>query len=573
MPWPNPLTTRPIPSCQRPVQPAPFHSASVDGSSEPWTSNLPARGAFQPDDLSVLQLLADQVAIAIDNARSYQLAEQAVKEMRELDRVKTQFLANMSHELRTPLNSIIGFSRVILKGIDGPISDMQEQDLSAIYAAGQHLLGLINDVLDLAKIEAGKMDITPTETQLAEIITGVMSTAAGLVKDKPIRLVQRVPEDLPAVRADPIRVRQVLLNLLSNAAKFTDEGEVAVEAAVETRSDGLEQVRVSVSDTGPGISAEDQSKLFQAFSQVDDSPTRRTGGSGLGLSISRQLIQLQGGRIGLSSAPGQGSTFFFTLPVFHPLVNPAMERERKLVLAIDDDPQVIKLYERSLDLQGYQVLGLTDPTAATETARQMKPFAITLDIMMPGHDGWQVLTDLKRDSQTRDIPVIVCSILEQQDRGRQLGAADYVLKPILGDGLLNALDRLQKERRVREILIVDSNGDPLSELEKLLASEQGYRPVHARGAVEASDHIREHIPDAVVFDLVAPGAEELALLEELGEDPSLRAIPVYVVSSGGLTSDQQSRLTELGHRTIEKDAGYDVRVLEAIKQTLERASS
>ncbi len=378
---------------------------------------------------------------------------------------------------------------------------------------------------------------------------------------------------MPAVRADPIRVRQVLLNLLSNAAKFTDEGEVAVEAAVETRSDGLAQVRVSVSDTGPGISAEDQSKLFQAFSQVDDSPTRRTGGSGLGLSISRQLIQLQGGRIGLNSTPGKGSTFFFTLPVFHPVVDATTEGERKLVLAIDDDPQVIKLYERSLNSQGYQVLGVTDPTMATETARQMKPFAITLDIMMPGHDGWQVLKDLKRDDETRDIPVIVCSILEQQERGRQLGAADYVLKPILGDGLLNALDRLQTERRVREILIIDSDGDPLSELEKLFASEQGYRPVHARGAAEASDYMGEHTPDAVVFDLIVPGAEELTLLERLGEDPSLRAIPVFVVSSGQLTSDQQSRLTELGHRVIEKDAAYNVRLLEAVKQALERAPS
>ena len=213
------------------------------------------------------------------------------------------------------------------------------------------------------------MDISLEETSLPEIISSVMSTASGLVQDKPIRLAQKAPEDLPTVRADPIRVRQVLLNLLSNAAKFTDQGEITVEAVVEARADGTRQVRVSVSDTGPGISSEDQKKLFQAFSQVDDSPTRKTGGSGLGLSISQELVQLQGGRIGVDSAPGRGSTFFFTLPIYRAGAERTPEGDRKLVLAVDDDPQVLKLYERSLGAQGYQVVGVTDPTKAKEMAR------------------------------------------------------------------------------------------------------------------------------------------------------------------------------------------------------------
>ncbi len=273
-------------------------------------------GAFTPDDVSVLQILADQVAIAIDNARSYELSQQAVREMRDVDRLKTQFLANMSHELRTPLNSIIGFSRVILKGIDGPVTDLQRQDLTAIYNSGQHLLGLINDVLDIAKIEAGKMELAFEEVNIADLITSVMSTGQGLVKDKPIQLIRKIDTDLPSVRADAMRVRQVLLNLLSNAAKFTEEGEIIVEAHSQPNAYGISEVYVSVADTGPGISPEDQAKLFQAFSQVDDSPTRKTGGSGLGLAISQQLIQLHGGRIGVHSELGRGSTFFFTLPVF-----------------------------------------------------------------------------------------------------------------------------------------------------------------------------------------------------------------------------------------------------------------
>jgi GAF domain-containing protein len=209
--------------------------------------------AFTPDSLGVLQILADQVAIAIDNARSYELSQEAVKEMREIDRVKTQFLANMSHELRTPLNSIIGFSRVILKGIDGPITELQQQDLSAIYNSGQHLLGLINDVLDLAKIEAGKMELSFDDINITDIINSVMSTATGLVKDKPIKLLRQIDGELPVVRGDAIRLRQVLLNLLSNAAKFTDVGEIIVHASVQNGPAGRPELLVSVSDTGPGI--------------------------------------------------------------------------------------------------------------------------------------------------------------------------------------------------------------------------------------------------------------------------------------------------------------------------------
>jgi len=532
--------------------------------------HAPTAGAFSRDDLSVLQILADQIAIAIDNARSYELAQQAVREMREIDRVKTQFLANMSHELRTPLNSIIGFSRVILKGIDGPISDLQRQDLTAIYNSGQHLLGLINDMLDLAKIEAGKMDMSFEETNVGEIVTSVMSTASGLVKDKPIRLTQKVPEVLPSVRADPIRVRQVLLNLLSNAAKFTEQGDILVEAAAQHDAAGIEEVMVRVTDTGPGISEEDQSKLFQAFSQVDDSPTRRTGGSGLGLSISQQLIQLQGGRIGVHSEVGKGSTFFFTLPVYQALGDTGAGDATRIVLAVDDDPQVIRLYERYLEPQGYHVIGVTDPTKAKERASQLKPFAITLDIMMPGYDGWQVLADLKADGETRGIPVIVCSILEQQERGFSLGAADYVLKPILGDSLLNSLNRLNKDHLIREVLVVDNDPAALRMMEKLLQNQRDYRLVLAHGGDEAWKALTEHAVDAVILDLFMQGLDGFKLLERLRESPQLRHIPVIVVSGGDLSSEQRDQLTEFGHRLISKSALSEAELIETVQRALQR---
>jgi signal transduction histidine kinase len=272
--------------------------------------------AFQSEDIAVLETLADQIAVALDNANSYDLAQKAVIEMRELDKIKSQFLANMSHELRTPLNSIIGFSRVILKGIDGPTTEQQHQDLSAIYNSGQHLLGLINDILDLSKIDAGKMELTLEELNIVDTIKSVLATAVGLVKDKPVKLTSELDAALPTVRADPMRIRQILLNLISNASKFTEEGTVTVTAEVQSASNGLKEMVISIIDTGPGISIEDQTKLFLAFSQVDSSPTRKTGGTGLGLSICQRLVDLHGGKIGVHSSVGKGSTFYFTLPLF-----------------------------------------------------------------------------------------------------------------------------------------------------------------------------------------------------------------------------------------------------------------
>jgi signal transduction histidine kinase len=350
--------------------------------------------AFHPDDIAVLQTLADQIAIAIDNARSYELSQQAVREMSELDRLKNQFLANMSHELRTPLNSIIGFSRVIIKGIDGPVTELQQQDLTAIYNSGQHLLALINDILDLAKIEAGKMELAFDEVNMSDVINSVIATVTGLIKDKSVTIIKNIAPNMPTVRADAIRIRQVLINLFSNASKFTDEGTITVAASVKAGENNRPEIIVSVTDTGPGITPEDQVKLFQAFSQVDNSPTRKTGGTGLGLSISQNLIQMHGGQIGVESVVGKGSTFYFTLPSYrgNPSPNEAQSNiSGKIILAIDDDPQVISLYERYLQPQGYQVVAVTDPSKAKERAIQLKPFAITLDIMMPGIDGWQVL--------------------------------------------------------------------------------------------------------------------------------------------------------------------------------------
>jgi PAS domain S-box-containing protein len=526
-------------------------------------------GAFLDADIAILETLADQIAVAIDNARSYELAQRAVNEMRELDRIKSQFLANMSHELRTPLNSIIGFSRVILKGIDGPINEQQQQDLSAIYNSGQHLLNLINDVLDLSKIEAGKMELALEELNIADTINSVMSTAVGLVKDKPVKLLKELETNIPAVRADAMRIRQVLINLVANAAKFTDEGTITIQASSHINSSGNKEVLVSIKDTGPGISPEDQKKLFQAFSQVDSSPTRKSGGSGLGLSICQRLVELHNGKIGVHSAVGEGSTFYFTIPVYHQDTIET-DTDNRVILCIDDDPQIIGLYERYLKPQGYTVVPLVNPANAKDTIKRIKPYAVTLDIMMPELDGWQVLSDIKNDPEIRDVPVIVCSIVEEEEKGFSLGAADYLVKPILEDDLLGALNQLNGDGSIHEVLIIDDSQDDLRLIERIISEKNAYQPVLAQGGEQGWKLITQKKPQAIILDLFMPDLDGFEIMERLKTSPDLREIPVLVISGAELNETEKQKLDNLGKIMLQKGMLEQDQLFELLEKSLSR---
>ena len=525
--------------------------------------------AFSEDDISVLQSLADQVAVAINNATLYDESQELIKNLKEVDQFRSQFLANMSHELRTPLNSIIGFSRVILKGIDGPMTDMQQQDLTAIYNSGQHLLGLINDVLDMARIEAGKMELNFEEVNLSEMIHSVFSTAKGLVKEKPIKLVEDVATDMPTVRGDIMRVRQVFINLISNASKFTDAGSITIRSEVQESPNGKLEALISVIDTGPGITPEGQEKLFKAFSQVDGSATRKSGGSGLGLSICANLVQLHGGRIGVTSEEGKGSTFWFTVPLFKQHEEEIPEG-KKVVLAIDDDPQVIALYERYLTGQGYHVVALTEPARAKERVKELKPFAVTLDIMMPNIDGWTVLTELKSDPTTRDVPIIICSVVEQTDKGFNLGAADYLLKPIVEEDLVHSLDRLNKDGTIRRVLVIDDDPNDLRLIEKILTENSNYKAILAEGGRKGWEILITNPPDAVILDIFMPEMDGFTILEKLHDEPALRDLPVLVVSGGGLTNEQQKQLADYGQRLIAKGPLKEDDLIASIESALKR---
>ena len=533
---------------------------------------------LSPDQLNLAMTLANSAATALENARLYEGQRETAEQLRELDKLKSQFLANMSHELRTPLNSIIGFSRVILKGIDGPVSDLQKQDLAAINSAGNHLLQLINDVLDISKIEAGKMELAfDDHVNLADLITSAMSTAIGLTKDKPIKLIKQIPENIPVVRADPTRIRQVLINFLSNAAKFTDQGTITI--SVETVKDemGLPEVMVKVTDTGTGIAKEDQARLFQPFSQVDASPTRKVGGSGLGLSISRLLVDLHRGRIGVESDLGKGSTFFFTLPLIHMDATQSIEDNileklgsEKVILTIDDDRAVLNLYERYLVDHGYRVIPLTDPSQAVPLARQTRPFAITLDIMMPSIDGWTVLEALKHDPVTREIPVIICSIVEHLEKGFSLGAVGYLTKPLLEEDLLKALDRLNGDGEIKDVLIVDDDINDLRLVQRILEQRTHYKVRIANGGLEGLVAIQEHPPQAVILDLFMPDIDGFALLETMRSDSALAKIPVIIFTAGDLTEEQHARLAEFSKMMLHKSNFNENELLSNLDNLLSR---
>ena len=522
-----------------------------------------------------IELVAANLSVAWENAWLYQEAVLTAERLAEVDRLKSQFLANMSHELRTPLNSIIGFSRVILKEIDGPITDMQRTDLQAIYDSGQHLLGLINDILEVSKIESGKMELVFEPVNLRDVVKGVMSTAIALVKDKPnVELQQIVPADLPVIEGDMRRIRQAVLNLVSNAAKFTEEGFIRVEvSATDT------EVILAVVDSGVGIPQDKIDMIFEPFTQADSSTTREAGGTGLGLSITNSFVEMHGGRMWVESELGKGSTFYMALPIAGPPLPEEKVEERypeteevgqKVILCVEDDEGVITLFRRYLSKQGYQIVGLTNSSIAVERARELKPYAITLDVMMPGKDGWQVIQELKSTPETREIPVVMCTIVGEEEYGLTLGAADYLLKPILEHDLLSALNRLDREAGHHLVLVVDDQPEDRKLLRRILEAQEGYEVIEASGGQEAITLIQQRPPDIIILDLMMPNVDGFAVLEAVKTDKNTRSIPIIVVTAKELTQDEKETLTSGVESLLQKGIFEQQELLADVAAALER---
>ncbi|MBN1873471.1 MAG: GAF domain-containing protein [Anaerolineae bacterium] len=535
----------------------------------------PGQDAITDDQKGFIQDAALNIGVTLVTARLYQEAQDTAEKLKEVDQLKNEFLANMSHELRTPLNSIIGFSRVILKGIDGPLTEMQKTDLNAIYQSGQHLLNLINDILDLSKIEAGKMEFVFEPTDLKDIFRGVMSTAIALVKDKPVELLTEVPENLPIVLADSRRIRQVVLNLVSNAAKFTDQGFIRVGATYDDY-----QVIINVQDTGIGIPADKIDAVFEQFKQVDSSSTRKYGGTGLGVPLSKKFVEQHGGDMWLESVVGEGSVFYFSLPIEGPsAVKPEKEEDEAsteaktyhTVLTVDDDERVITLFRRYLEKHGYRVFGLTDTTRVLEEAKRLKPYAITLDIIMPNKDGWALIRELKADPDTSDIPIIVCSVVSETDKGLSMGIADYLVKPFSEHDLLEALERLEKDTQDGYVLLVDDNPDDRQLLRRILENA-AYEVIEADGGESAIAQIQMKTPSLVVLDLMMPNIDGFAVLENLKSGESTRHIPVIVVTAKELDPKEREHLQQRVASLLEKGIFDQNQLLRDVATALNRLS-
>ena len=429
--------------------------------------------AFSRQDEDTLNHLAAQAAIAIENARLYEevtkhaedLEEKVEARTRELQetnrrleaasRHKSEFLANMSHELRTPLNAIIGFTRLVMRRSKEVLPAKQYENLEKINLSADQLLLLINDVLDLSKVEAGKMDVRPVSFQLESLIDMCLRTVEPMIRPEQIQLVKDLESDLPALVTDQDKLKQILMNLLSNAIKFTEAGTITVRA----RRDGP-RVAVAVVDPGIGIPEDASELIFEEFRQVDSSSTRRHGGTGLGLSISRHFARLLGGDITVQSKLGKGSTFVLTIPLRYEAEQPAPDAAQaspaprpaepaangKVMLAIDDDPDAIYLLRENLLEAGYRVVGALSGEDGLEKARTLRPFAITLDLLMAQRSGWDVLRDLKSDPATMSIPVIVISVVDSKEPAYQLGAFDYIVKPFDREAIIRVLDRIPSAR-------------------------------------------------------------------------------------------------------------------------------
>jgi GAF domain-containing protein/CheY-like chemotaxis protein len=514
------------------------------------------------------------IGVALETVRLYQEAQETAEKLQEVDRLKNQFIANMSHELRTPLNSIIGFSRVILKGIDGPLTDMQQTDLEAIHESGKHLLDLINDILDISKIDSGKMEIVFEPVDLEEIVSGVMTTMAGQLKDKPVELITELPDDgLPTVTADSRRVRQVLTNLLGNASKFTEEGFIKVAAEHDDY-----EVTFRVQDTGIGIPPDRLHAVFEKFEQVDSTSTRRYGGTGLGVPLSREFVRLHGGDMWIEkSVVGEGTTFKFTLPIKGPSAKrpeeeeevPAEGAERRVVLAVDDDEGVIRLFTRYLEKRGYEVVGMTNSSHVVEEAARLQPYAITLDVIMPGKDGFQLIQELKQNPETQDIPIVVCTIVKDVDKGLSMGVADYLVKPISEQDLLDALTRLEQPKDTGHVLVVDDNPEDRKLLRRIL-QDAGYTVEEASGGAKAIALIHSDPPNLVVLDLMMPDVDGFAVLENLKSNRTTRDIPVVVVTAKELGPEERSQLQQRVEALLQKGLFDQDLLLQDVESALDR---
>jgi signal transduction histidine kinase/DNA-binding response OmpR family regulator len=483
-----------------------------------------APGPFDQETMELLQTFATQSVLAIQNARLFYEIEQKSRQLEVASRHKSEFLANMSHELRTPLNAIIGFSDVLTERLFGELNDKQAEYLEDILASGRHLLSLINDILDLSKVEAGRMELELGVFSLADALENGVTMVRERASRSGIRLTLDVDAEIDVIEADERKVKQVIFNLLSNAVKFTpDRGQVDVVARTVNGS-----VQIAVRDNGIGIAAEDQGRIFEEFQQAGSALGRVPEGTGLGLALARRFVELHGGELWVESQVGVGSTFTFRIPTSltpveqhgsaakrsgHPLSTP---KHGRTVLLVEDNPHAVDLLTLYLEGDGFGVTAARDGESGLALAREVHPTAIVLDILLPRVDGWEFLARVKSDPAIGDIPVVIVSMLDERGKGFALGAADYLVKPVGRDAILAALRRVTSQAHANghsaSVLAIDDDTIALELIDAVLRPE-GYTVLKATSGREGLSIARRERPGLLILDLLMPEIDGFEIVE------------------------------------------------------------
>jgi signal transduction histidine kinase/DNA-binding response OmpR family regulator/HAMP domain-containing protein len=532
-----------------------------------------APGSFPAPVLDLLQTFAAQSVLAIQNARLFQEIEEKGRQLELTSRHKSQFVASMSHELRTPLNAIIGLTQMMVNNASRFGTEKAAEPLRRVNRAGTHLLGLINQVLDLSKIEAGKLELSPETVNLAPLLEEIIGTARQLAEQNKNRLIVDAQANLGQLTVDPMRLRQILLNLLSNACKFTKQGEVKLR--VKKVVDGGNWIEIAVADTGIGMTPEQQAKLFEEFIQADSSTARQYGGTGLGLAITRKLVRMMGGDVTVTSEPGKGSVFTVRLPAStDPQARSSAGSDGRrsstadCVLVIDDDATARELIADHLKGEGFSVVTAVGGVEGLKLAKELRPTAITLDVLMPDLDGWSVLTALRQDPELAEIPVIMITIVDEHRRGIALGAAGYLTKPIDRERLRHVIGRFRAPARPTRVLVVE---DDAVQRERMLGWLEGpqWTVREAENGREALNRIQENKPDVILLDLMMPEMDGFAVVAALQKEAGWQDIPVIVITARDLDAKDRERLNSGVQSVLVKERFRPADLVERVRRLVQ----